>query len=529
MKRSLFPILFLLFVGSSVLAHVGSPNVFFDGRAGAYGTYAVIRPPAALPGVAQVSVRVNEAGIRSVSLVPVLWQAGRRGSPSPVPAQRVAGETNLWSAEVWLLRPGSYTIQISIDGAKGFGEAVVPVNAVGMAGQPMTAGLRTTLTLFGCLLFGSVVFIIRGVAREGSSKRDESLSADDVARGGRVAMIAFLLLTAGVAGGAARWRKMDLTYRAQGIQKPEPVNAVLRSETNRVVLELRPAEASLSLPSWGALVPDHGKLMHMFLIREPELDVFAHLHPLRLDGRTFALEVPRLPSGNYQLYGDVTFENGMNQTLVARVALPEPLGGLVDMLAPATNLNGEVVCGFVSNDLTNSTQLARDGDDSWHVERRSKFRAPSPLGHGLAARLMGGHSLVLENASEVSRGRDSSLRLAAFAPDGNEAPLQPYMGMSGHAAVRRSDGSVFAHLHPSGSFSMASQEAFRRRISADTPAPGNDPRAIASSVMETNSSNHVSFPYQFPKPGPYRIWVQVRIAGRVLTGVYDLDIKPGGA
>ena len=53
---------------------------------------------------------------------------------------------------------------------------------------------------------------------------------------------------------------------------------------------------------------------------------------------------------------------------------------------------------------------------------------------------------------KVARGRENYLRFAAFAEDGRAAPLQPYMGMLGHAAVRRSDVSVFAHLHPAGSF-----------------------------------------------------------------------------
>ncbi len=49
-----------------------------------------------------------------------------------------------------------------------------------------------------------------------------------------------------------------------------------------------------------------------------------------------------------------------------------------------------------------------------------------------------------------------SVRDAAGAP----VTVEPYMGMAAHAIVASRDGSVFAHLHPSGSISMAALQKF---------------------------------------------------------------------
>lgn len=40
-------------------AHIGSPNVLFDGNAGPYPVRVIVRPPEVVPGRAEVIVRVT--------------------------------------------------------------------------------------------------------------------------------------------------------------------------------------------------------------------------------------------------------------------------------------------------------------------------------------------------------------------------------------------------------------------------------------------------------------------------------------
>jgi hypothetical protein len=40
--------------------------------------------------------------------------------------------------------------------------------------------------------------------------------------------------------------------------------------------------------------------------------------------------------------------------------------------------------------------------------------------------------------------------------------------------------------------------------------------------------NGISFPYEFPKSGRYRIWVQVKSNSQVMTGVFDAEVMAAG-
>jgi hypothetical protein len=97
---------------------------------------------------------------------------------------------------------------------------------------------------------------------------------------------------------------------------------------------------------------------------------------------------------------------------------------------------------------------------------------------------------------------------------GQEVVPEPYMGMAAHAVLTRADGAVFVHLHPTGTISMASQVLFASREGAADPHAGHHASVDA----------RLSFPYVFPQPGRYRMWVQTKVGGRVRTGAFDVDV-----
>jgi hypothetical protein len=128
-------------------------------------------------------------------------------------------------------------------------------------------------------------------------------------------------------------------------------------------------------------------------------------------------------------------------------------------------------------------------------------------------------------------GAPAALRFTVRDPDGRPAALEPYLGMPGHAVVAREDGAVFIHLHPMGTVSMAAQETFALRRLGDTATGAIGSRIAArdsamAAMTHAFPGGRISFPYAFPQPGRYRIWVQVKRGGRVRTAAFDAQVRP---
>jgi hypothetical protein len=92
--------------------------------------------------------------------------------------------------------------------------------------------------------------------------------------------------------------------------------------------------------------------------------------------------------------------------------------------------------------------------------------------------------------------------------------IVPYMGMAGHAAFVKADGSTFAHIHPSGTVPMAALQLVTGR---GAPHDGHGAMRLPPEIV---------FPYGFPQDGLYRIIVQFRRGERVETAMFDAQVNP---
>ena len=91
--KSLWRLAFALTLGAaSAGAHIGSPDVYFEGDAGPYHLFVTVRLPLVIPGVAEVDVRSTANDLGEVRIVPLrLTGPGSQYPPTPDLAQLSKG------------------------------------------------------------------------------------------------------------------------------------------------------------------------------------------------------------------------------------------------------------------------------------------------------------------------------------------------------------------------------------------------------------------------------------------------------
>lgn len=435
----------LLLMTATAGAHVGSPDVYVKANAGPYALLVSVHPPATLPGSAEVDVRVADSGTPQPEVAAVEVSVAGSAQPSEPLKRFGAGAAGPQSfiGSVWVAAPGAWRVRIRVAGSQGDAETSIPVPASAQlrsqtpprwGGVATLAGISITAGIGAGLLVG----LTRGRLR---------------LAGGILAAAVLLLV-------AVAWARVGRSAAPPQMQ-----------------VSLAPGgKLSLTLPGRADdLVPDHDHLLHLFAIRQAEMDVILHLHPEQLSPGHFQAQLPSMAPGSFTLFADVVHANGAPETFIANAGLPFQTG------------------------------RALQGDDAFGAVPGIHRADPNAS----VAQLPDGYRMIFDRPAVLRRRTGELLHFSLLDPSGSPPnDMQLYMGMAGHAAIVKQDSTVFAHIHPAGNIPMA--------------AYGLN---MAGMDMNPTPSSHVAFPFGFPSAGLYRIFVEMKHGVVIETGAFDVSVE----
>src|ERR1700730_7186762 len=360
MRRWIAALAVIFFALAPCGAHVGSPDVYFQGLAGPYHLTVTIRTPAMIPGVADVEIRSADPGVTSIRVVPLyIVGPGAKYPPPPDPLAQSKEDRQFFSGKIWLMESGSWQVRVQINGAQGAGEIAVPVPAAARNTLPMQKSLGVLLFALMTLLFCAIVSILGAARREGTLAPGQVPETNQKHRS-RLVMVGTGVVVLGVLFFGNMWWNSEARPKAlQMIYKAPPLKVSLQPG-GKLVLQMGDSARHSNRPEtvMTNLIPDHGHLMHLFLIRVPQMDRFYHLHPDLSGGlqpansHTFAINLPQVPAGHYQVFADIVRESGFPDTMVADINLPEVPG------VPLTGDNSDAAAPPIPNDSNASTLTA---------------------------------------------------------------------------------------------------------------------------------------------------------------------------
>jgi hypothetical protein len=493
--RTFLKILLVLLANGSVYAHVGSPDVFYEGDAGPYHLFVTVRLPQVIPGLAEIQVRSASGDVQTIQVVPMrLTGPGSDRPPIPDLAQRSQTDPQFFVSNLWLMEFGALQVRIEADGPKGKAKLSVPVPSFARQSLPMEKSLRGLLGFLLLFLTLGLVLIAGAIVRESSVAPGEKPQPSRMRRA-KIVMAATVVVVAVILYFGRAWWHLEAANYQDNVDlfKPPAAETTLRDGNLLVIRAAVQDERWSREVKMDKVISDHGHLMHLFLVGVPEMDRMWHLHPDRNEGGSFSEKLPAMPAGQYRVFADIVDQNGFPWTLVGKLDLPR-----IDGSIPA-------------------------GDDSaWLGARMTE----SPSGATVAELPNGARMVWQRSAGPLQANSPMSFRFRVEEKDGSPArDMEPYMGMAAHAEVISSDLSVFAHIHPSGSVSMAALSLAQAGLTGQSGAGMEMPMPMPMAAPSGPLPSEFSFPYGFPHPGDYRIFVQIKRAGQVQTAAFDVRVQ----
>jgi len=497
--RSLFGLITCLMLACPAYAHIGSKDVYEQVNAGPYKLFVTIRTPNVIPGVASIEVRSSGAPITSIGITPTpLTGEASKHPPSSDAMHASTADPAFFTGSLWLMASGSWEVHFDLAGAAGKVNTSIPVPAIPLSILPMQRSLGVMLAVLGVLLVLGITGIVAAAVGQSRLEPGQSPTPSQWRRT-LLAGVATFAITCLVVYGGYKWWNGEAAAYAADIYHPLDLEPRLTGNT----LDLRIGTFDTDTHTFEVrtnddLLPDHGHLMHLYAIRQPGMDAVFHLHPARVSDKDLRMTMPTMPAGTYRLYADIVHGNGFPETLTAELTIPAGM--------PTAPLAPEDASG-----------------------------APPALSQGelgTTYKLPDGYTMQWDRPAELSANTAYAFRFRLVDASGQPASDErPYLGMAGHAAFVKTDGTVFAHTHPEGSAAMQAMMLANGGEMADSSGMGGMDGggmevagAMHSPAGEAPISPTVEFPYGFPTPGRYRIFIQMKHANTVETGVFDAEV-----
>jgi len=491
--RVLLFILAIVFAFTSpASAHVGNKDVYQTVTAGPYKLFVTIRTPTVIPGVATIEVRSAGAPISGISVTPLpLAGEASKHPPTSDPMQASAADPSFFTGSLWIMATGSWQVRLTVDGPAGHEIAGVPVPASSTQILTMQRPMGMLLGALGLLLMLGIVGIVAAATREARLEPGVQPDAPRQRRALFAGAGALVFAIGAVLLGGWWWNVEAADYSLHMHRNSEMRPTLTGNQLSLLLGDPdKEVEGGWKVVKNVQLLPDHGHLMHLYAIRWPEMDAVFHLHPEPTGKRGLAETLPAMPPGTYHLYADVVF---------APAAFPE----------------------------TETSMLTiPEGMSSAPLAPEDASATPAPLSAGQLGpsyKLPDGYTMVWDKPATLTANTGTNFVFHLLDPQGKPATdMQLYLGMTGHAAFVKTDGTAFAHTHPEGSAAMpAVMMANQSSMSAEMP----DMQGMIMENMPEEVSSTVSFPYGFPSSGRYRLFIQMKHGNTVETGVFDADVQ----
>jgi hypothetical protein len=476
-------------------AHVGNKDVFETITAGPYKLFVTIRTPLVVPGVATLEVRSVGAPITSLTITPLMLTGeASYHPPTPDAMKPSAADPTFYTGSLWIMSSGSWQVRFAIDGPSGPQAASVPVAAAPIAVLHMQRPLGILLGILGLVLILGIVGIVAAAVREARLAPGLQPDAPRKRRSLLAAGLALAVTLFAVYWGG-RWWDVEAADYAHDIYHPSDLRTNLSGDKLTLTIG-DPIPAADGKPaSWkplkvSGMLLDHGHLMHLYAIRYPQMDAVFHLHPEPAGDQSLDINLPPMPPGTYKLFADIVYLSGFPETETATLTLPANL--------PSVPLSNE-----------------------------DASAAPPPLSSGelgASYKLPDGYTMVFDRPATITATTGYTFTFHLLDPAGHPATdMQTYLGMAGHAAFVKSDFTTFAHTHPDGSAAMPAlmlAQASTASLGGAAATPSMPPMTTSAEPI----SPTVEFPYGFPSPGRYRIFIQMKHSNTVETGVFDVEV-----